>query len=343
MLPWMPLLAALALLGAAPAPAQAIVPEREAPATPRASTTSVAAASERGAVFFSGKSRLEFLACLRRQRVPQERRIEIAWQKDDRPLRCVLSRTPAEIAAMGDVAYDAWRRAWSPWREAERRRLHPLHDEVQGYGSPESRERLLQGARDLELARGREDFLRRCEERVERGWLSLLWLPRGGQPPSAYGVPIGEVSALSDDAFLVWRRRFLRWIDVHTPGQSRVTAMAAMTEAEFEVAYAQSKDSFSRDVDAALLRFWQRAGIALAPPCYGERRAQPRVTELAVQLQGREGGLCIGDTILVVESRPVTEWDECIAAIDAYGRGSVLKLVVTAAGGGTTTRLLPLS
>jgi hypothetical protein len=154
-------------------------------------------------------------------------------------------------------------------------------------------------------------------------------VPRGGQGPTWYGLPVGEIEGLDDREFLVWRERFLRWIEIHTPGQSQVAKLARLPPEEFERAWAESKDRHgAHDIERALARFAARTGIQLRRPEFVAGNRRPVVAAIADGSPARRAGLDAGDRILSVEGSPVAEWDELLFLVGAWADGSSLQLEV---------------
>lgn len=284
-----------------------------------------------GMQFFRCGGRGAFLEELRKVRTPFAARVEIGWVTpgDGRYVGTHLSRTPRQIEAMSDAAFVQWRRSWSVVGELEHRRFHPLPDELRGYGGPEARERVLHNLRLLMAAKDRDAFLASVEDRIENGYLSVLFPPKGGQGPTWYGFSVGEVAALDERGFRTWRQRFLRWVETHTPGQSRVRLFGTATDAAFEQLYNESKDRQGRhDIRRAFASLRERTGIRLRYPRFAEGRTAAVVASVAPGSEAARCGLTEGDTVLAVEGARVPDWDDFTYHLGAYRPDSIVALQV---------------
>lgn len=286
-----------------------------------------------GKEFFGALGRRAFLKALRGSEAGG--RIEIAWvvPAEGRYLGCLLSRTRAEIERMSDEDFVQWRGSWSVQKELAWRRFHPLPGEIRGYGDAKTRARVLETTRLLIGAESKNDFLAKVAGRIRNGYLSILFVPRGGQGPTWYGFPAGQVEALSEPEFQKWRERFLRWIEIHTPGQSRVTEFATASDEDFEKEYLESKRRHgSHDIGRALRKLEKRLGIRLEYPRYGTTATAAVIAGLAGSSVASEEGLRAGDRVLRVEGLAVPEWNDFIYQLGAHGPGSTLKLGVRRGG-----------
>ncbi|MEW6746941.1 MAG: prenyltransferase/squalene oxidase repeat-containing protein [Planctomycetota bacterium] len=319
--------------------------DRERWGIPEARCKDLASRLELGREFFEGRSHESFLEKLAESPVNDDARIELGWivPSEGRYLGVFLSRTPRELKAMTEEEFESYRREWSAAKEAEWRRFRPAPGEIRGYGTAEERAVLLQTTRDLLEARGREEFLQRVRDRVQKGYLSLVFVPKGGQGATWYGFSFDEVEALTEEQFQTWRTRFLRWIEIHTPGQSRVTLFATMSDEDFEEEYAASKDRDGPfDVKRAMQQFRVRTQLELRYPRFKERETAAVVEAVAPGSPASREGLETGDRILRVEGVDVPEWDDFIFQVCAWRPGSVLELAV-ASPQEEAVRYLPLS
>jgi hypothetical protein len=242
---------------------------------------------------------------------------------------------------MSDESFESWRQGWTVIDEAESRRFHPLDDELRGYGGPEARARVLQNLRLLMTAADKGAFLESTEGRLKNGYLSVLFPPRGGQGPTWYGFSVAQVATLSDEEFVAWRRRFLRWVETHTPGQSRVRLFGTATDEEFEQLYRDSKAKHGRhDTGRAIKRFFARTGIRLEYPRYAEERILAVVASTKPESAGARSGLQPGETVIAVEGNSVREWFDLPYLIGAYRPDSILRVQVLTKTGAHAVRYL---
>lgn len=65
---------------------------------------------------------------------------------------------------------------------------------------------------------GQGDFLNRVAA-AGGSYLTVAHLEKVGTGMHHYAIPVGEVRGLTEEQSRSWRKRFLRWIEAHTPGR----------------------------------------------------------------------------------------------------------------------------
>ena len=160
-----------------------------------------------GSTFFGGAKREAFLEKLDAN--PAKERIEIGWilAKDGRYVGVLLSRTKAQIEKMSDAEFTSWRTSWTVQGELEWRRFRPLPTEIRGYGGVKARAPGLENTRRLMAASSKRDFLESVKARIKNAYISILFVPKGGQGPTMYSFSTTKLAALSEAQFGTWRRR----------------------------------------------------------------------------------------------------------------------------------------
>ena len=157
-----------------------------------------------------------------------------------------------------------------------------------------------------------------------------------------YMLRPAEVEALSEEKFLLWRTRFLRWVEIHCPGQSKVALFAKLSNEEFEKMLGEARDlgKFPPGASGFGLGFTQHfiksgigaldkwTGIKLRYPKYLPGKAQATIADVKKNSAADKAGLKPGMTVVRVENTDIREWDDLIFMLAGYQDGSTVKLIV---------------
>jgi len=296
-----------------------------------------------GLAFREGKGRTEFLALLQKSARRGEDWIDISWivPSEDRYLGVLLSRTPAQIERMSDAEYEAYRKAWSVDADRAYRRWHPLPGEMTGYGTEAQRNRCLGTTWDLIHARSKVAFLAQVKNRIGesaspffggKGTLTLLFHTKSGSL-TMYGLSAPAIERLTEAQFQTWRTRFLRWVEIHIPGQSDVARVATLSDEAFEARMRKMRDQYRRLALRRTLRnLKDRTGIEIERPRFAAGRTSATLAAITPDSPAAKAGLRPGDTVLRVEESDTPEWDDLIYRIGTYREGSKVKLEVERGG-----------
>jgi len=262
--------------------------------------------------------------------------VAIGWfvPGENRYVGPTCGRTTADVTAMTDEEFDAWRKGWNMGAERALARISPPPSRSGGKVNTR-----FVFTRALVLAKDKAGFLKRVEEEVKKGekfritYMQKCDMVKQKYNSHMYSLSLPNIGALTDGEFLTWRARFLRWVELHEPGQSNVPQFAKLGGMQFEAYIAKCRTVGTSMFAVGMMKMgiarldgW--CGIGLEFPDYAAGEVEAVVKTVRKGTPAEAAGLKPGHIILEVEGADIEEWDDLAYTLASFQPGSKVKLVV---------------
>lgn len=280
--------------------------------------------------FFTSENRAAFLKAL--EKLDADEPIRIGWYdpKHQRFVGPSFSRTRSVLEKMTDQEFEEYRSTWNEHLERSECRYY-----CPGRKLREATKAELANMRLLRTSKTRDAFLKHVAPEGA-AYAVIAHLEKVGTGVHHYAIPLGEVRGLSEEKFQSWRKRFLRWIEAHTPGQSRVTWMAELSDTDFDKELQGHRRKF-RSVTFQYQKwqgpFFERWGLKIQQPEVDKAAAKlVVVTEVRDGALAATAGLRPGDQITSVEGQFLQEWQDLPFILESYQSKTKLNLGIVRDG-----------
>jgi hypothetical protein len=277
-----------------------------------------------GNCFFTSTSRTAFLKA--QDKLETDELIQIGWYepKNKRFVGPPFSRTRSDIEKMTDQEFDNYRATWNEHTERTMSRYF-----APGRKLREATKVELANMRALRTSENREALLKRVAGEGA-AYAVVAHLEKVGTGMHHYAIPLNEVRGLTEEEYQRWRQRFLLWIEVHTPGQSRVTWMARLTDEAFHRELIEHRRKF-RSVtfqhEKWQARFFERWGFKIEKPSADKNgSARVIVSEIRSGSPAADIGLQPGDQISRVEGQVLREWQDLPFILQSFQPRTKLRM-----------------